>query len=946
MDRSGLLEQLVSKLTSLQPSSSEWKAAVKKADYTLRYDKCTSTSEQEVTNRLNGLAEKFSIKGHHELSKALLTHRKEFLKSSRPLGEQDTNQSILKYDALQLLLSLSSSSNQDYSYIPSIKHTTEKILTWQDVIDDSPLEGDHWQTWPEEEEDSGEEEEDDDDDDDYELNQDNVAVATTTSQKRAPFGDLSNFKFDFTSKIKLDKREDQEGLSHLVSQQYWRNEYRLPRQDTTHVNLLQKPCQMSSALERIVYSEAERDQLKTISEANMAREVLSLLRGFRSVVYVYQEDQFVLNRQYILQHLSQHALSHLLQEFCQYGNMIAELRQLCNKTIHDIQYGQTNQAFTATLFQSLMDFDSTLSVMELNSSIITSNASQSISLLQLRDTLDSSLQSFKAIYDIAVDAPYSQGNARSISTYLIASLYDRALVAQSSGQQAMCDTLLYVLQKTLVPYGDIMDDWVFYGSLQCDKAHEFFVSRRDDVSMQDSNFWVEGSSIESVATREYTCFPCPLFDPSFMNRIFFTGKAVNLLRQIEKHNQHMNPVQRSFQSLMQEHVCVKPAFIKPVKMNTPKTTTSTFDFDLVTSALFPMNASSARRYQQPQPQPQPQPQQEQQQANDMGSLLDQDIINCSEAYVEQPYNKAADTLNNVLHQGCGLTQQLESLASIYLMLENDLMHSFCEALYAQMDNKEAWCDSRTLNRTFAESSKVSGYDETVYIDLASNHGPATSKSTTQASYLETIQFNVKISWPLNNFIQQEHLPSYSKIQKFLFRLKRAKYVMEKKTLFRGRFKMEKSDARAMRFYSIRMRILWFINAFWRYMMTTILHAETINFRDKLSISRDADEITALHNSYVRRIVDRCLLNEKASAIKKSIISIFDMAEQMMLMFEHYMQATTMTLEEDLLEFDARMSAIEKDFTRANEFISISLTILGKKGGFPWFESLAASLSAQ
>lgn len=33
--------------------------------------------------------------------------------------------------------------------------------------------------------------------------------------------------------------------------------------------------------------------------------------------------------------------------------------------------------------------------------------------------------------------------------------------------------------------------------------------------------------------------------------------------------------------------------------------------------------------------------------------------------------------------------------------------------------------------------------------------------------------------------------------------------------------MEKSDVRAMRFYSIRMRILWFINAFWRYIMTTV-----------------------------------------------------------------------------------------------------------------------------
>lgn len=35
-------------------NSPEWEKAVRKAKYTLRYDKCTSTSEQEVTNRLNG----------------------------------------------------------------------------------------------------------------------------------------------------------------------------------------------------------------------------------------------------------------------------------------------------------------------------------------------------------------------------------------------------------------------------------------------------------------------------------------------------------------------------------------------------------------------------------------------------------------------------------------------------------------------------------------------------------------------------------------------------------------------------------------------------------------------------------------------------------------------------------------------------------------------------
>lgn len=51
---------------------------------------------------------------------------------------------------LQLLLSLSSSENQEYDYIPKINQAEKKqTLTWEDVVNEDPLEGDHWQTWPE-----------------------------------------------------------------------------------------------------------------------------------------------------------------------------------------------------------------------------------------------------------------------------------------------------------------------------------------------------------------------------------------------------------------------------------------------------------------------------------------------------------------------------------------------------------------------------------------------------------------------------------------------------------------------------------------------------------------------------------------------------------------------------------------------------------------------------
>lgn len=64
-----------------------------------------------------------------------------------------------------------------------------------------------------------------------------------------------------------------------------------------------------------------------------------------------------------------------------------------------------------------------------------------------------------------------------------------------------------------------------------------------------------------------------------------------------------------------------------------------------------------------------------------------------------------------------------------------------------------------------------------------------------------------------------------------------------------------------------------------------------------------------------------------------------MAELMMIIFTQYMQVDDIvnrpTDKNDPDQFHTLMNTIEKDFNRTNEFISISLMILGKKGGFPW-----------
>lgn len=64
-----------------------------------------------------------------------------------------------------------------------------------------------------------------------------------------------------------------------------------------------------------------------------------------------------------------------------------------------------------------------------------------------------------------------------------------------------------------------------------------------------------------------------------------------------------------------------------------------------------------------------------------------------------------------------------------------------------------------------------------------------------------------------------------------------------------------------------------------------------------------------------------------------------MAEEMAMLFAKYMQLEGQTETRDLHQFSDSMNAIEKDFNRANEFISITLMIMGKKGGLPWCKYL-------
>ena len=65
-------------------------------------------------------------------------------------------------------------------------------------------------------------------------------------------------------------------------------------------------------------------------------------------------------------------------------------------------------------------------------------------------------------------------------------------------------------------------------------------------------------------------------------------------------------------------------------------------------------------------------------------LFDQSIIRCLDKYITEPYQQATYHLNRTLRNEGLLENCLLSISSIYLMLDTNLMHVFCEALFTEV----------------------------------------------------------------------------------------------------------------------------------------------------------------------------------------------------------------------------------------------------------------------
>ncbi|KAG2219519.1 hypothetical protein INT45_002836 [Circinella minor] len=888
--------------------------------------RATSTDEFSIDRRWESLCEKISIKGQGDLANdlrvlktKLFDHNNDSFSSSSldnitttmatVTNTTPAQESIVKYDILSLILALSQGTQPNH--IPtSLRRSIqvdEKDL-WNDIMNEEPLDGDHWKQWSEDDDDGEDDRMSTDSDSQFVLDQEHYVQRYQQQNRQQEQGDLNELARKEEREAMINERMDdmRQEVDHydlelLHERQYWDDSY--------HLNM-------------------EGNDGRYISEANVNSNSLTL------------------------KHLSQNAYIGILNEFCNYGNMIYNLREWSNKIIHHKltqQFGQTCTAFAICVATLLQDFEMLISDLEVNNckdgqfflSLLDEQQQPVISLLQLKVTLNDSIQAFKAIYDIIVDSlvkdlnqvvsPSSSITPRQVTTGLLNGLYNGILRAQLIGKDDTYNTLIHVFYETIQPYGRLLNDWVSHASLQGDNCREFFIDRSIGLGVEIGNndqlddFWSKGYKVadndhhEKVGHDSFLS-PCPLFDQAFMERVIYIGKAVWI---ISKFGIKTNEEHKSFNNCLQTVITKPKPVIEKKTTMTITTSPSPLSSDKVQTANdtflragFPLQF--AHRHQSEQKESIVN-----QGIDEVPFLFDQSMIRCLDKYITEPYQQATYHLNRTLKNHGLLENCLLSISSIYLMLDNNLMHVFCEALFTEMDINNGVVTEDAIQKLFMDAKL------TIEWDLpGTSECYLISKSLQPLEFLNQIRFAYHIPWPINNFIKETTLKYYGVITTLLLQLKRAKYLLDRKMLFQN-------DRRNMRLYPMRMKLIWFINAFWSYIMTTILYTETIRFRKSIEKAMDADEIIQLHNEYISKIVDRCLLGDKTQSIHKAVLKILDMVSELTMLFTNEGDDE---MENDV-DFVTSLDNMEKDFNRSNEFIATTLKIVGRKGGFSWCKIL-------
>ncbi|KAL5144553.1 Gamma-tubulin complex component 5 [Glycine soja] len=237
--------------------------------------------------------------------------------------------------------------------------------------------------------------------------------------------------------------------------------------------------------------------------------------------------------------------------------------------------------------------------------------------------------------------------------------------------------------------------------------------------------------------------------------------------------------------------------------------------------------------------------------------------------------------------------ELAVLRAIYLLGSGDLLQHFLTVIFNKLDKGEAWDDDFELNTILQESIRNSAdcmllsAPDSLVVSITKNRvdgdeeaSTAGVLSTPRQSHansfgingLDMLKFTYKVPWPLELIANTEAIKKYNQVMRFLLKVKRAKFVLDKVRRWMWKGKGSATNNRKHH-WLVEQKLLHFVDAFHQYVMDRVYHSAWRELCEGMTAAKSLDEVIEVHEAYILSIQRQCfVVPDKLGALIASRIN--------------------------------------------------------------------------
>ncbi|KAI9783400.1 MAG: hypothetical protein M1839_003935 [Geoglossum umbratile] len=555
------------------------------------------------------------------------------------------------------------------------------------------------------------------------------------------------------------------------------------------------------------------------TELQVVREVLFMLSGLPTSLFQMDSSngKIIWDEKYALSHSSQPLFHKILDSFAMIGAKLGDLRTWAKSK----QTVILTQTFRAGVEERLRQYNTALS--DIQERFMVPMPAVVVSLIEIHTEIQHCTRPLLELS--ALVSRLRSGSESGLRKFQnLELLFDSACLHQMIGDEQVFQFMAKLFFECFQTYLKPIRAWMKEGDIWGHDDTFFIAVAETATGVDPSSIWHDQYILRQDDQGK---IQAPKFLHAAVNKIFNTGKSVVFLKQLGGYNKSITPEG------------------EPI-----------LDFHTVC------------------------------QSDDLGPLapFSELFDTAFDNWIKGKHQMSSLVLRERLFSDCGLWRSLDALEYIYFLRDGALFNTISATLFEKIDRgKEAWNDQFLLTELVQSVFGSLKCVDTKKLAIRSQPGKYGDIHNRRRSVkiLSNMSIIYLLPWPIANVVKKGTFHVYQRIFTFLLQVRRAMQTLERFRLLKDGLQSSASHGddyggEAELYYTLRHRLLWFSNTIYTYLTALVLQPHTAKMRQQLSEAEDMDAMIEVHENYVARLEDQCLLSPKLAPIYQAIVSLLDL----------------------------------------------------------------------